>query len=365
MGSAAALECAQRGFSVIAFDRFSPPHSFGSHSGGTRIFRMGYAESPNYVPLVKDAFSRWLRWSDDFGVQLYRAAGLLTMDLRDSDAIQGILRSAELHNLEIDVLDNDEVRRAYPAFQPHESYIATLEHRAGWLDVDLTLQYAHRRAQRFGAQLEVEQPVISWEAKTSSVLIHTANAVYEAARLILAAGAWAGDVLRGLEIPLQVVRKTFAWFKPVDPELFAEGRIPIFGFPPNAFYGFPNIGEMGVKVAEHSGGENVVDAESARVACDSDKIPLQAAASQLLPRLGSNVTKVQVCLYTRTPDGHFVVDRHPDHPHVCYAAGFSGHGFKFSPTIGYVLADLSINGRTDLPVDFLRADRFPQFASAS
>jgi glycine/D-amino acid oxidase-like deaminating enzyme len=156
------------------------------------------------------------------------------------------------------------------------------------------------------------------------------------------------------------VRKTFVWFDPLMPAPFAEGAIPIFGFPTNGFYGFPNVRNQGVKVAEHWGGEEIARPEEVRPTGEDDYEPILETAARFLPGLAgrpsnaARITMSSTCLYSMTPDEHFILDVHPEQPNVVFAAGFSGHGFKFAPVIGQVMADLALDGDTPIPIGFLR-----------
>ena len=364
MGSAVALSLARRKASVIGFDRFKPPHSFGSHGGSTRVFRTAYPECPDYVPLAHHAGTLWERLEEEISTRLLTRCGLLTMDKVDSGPIKGIRYCAEHYELPVENLTAGEIRKRYPAFHPPDEYVGSLETSAGWLDVDTSVEQMHRLARHSGAELMTDSEVTAWQSDGRSAVVRTTAGEYTARKVIITGGAWAAKILRDLDLPLKVIRKTFAWFDPLIPDQFAEGAIPIFGFPPRMFYGFPNIGGHGVKVAEHLGGDEVVDPDMVPAACDRDKRPLVETAAKSLPGLAglppgdeSRIMRVSNCLYTMTPDENFVLDRHPEHENVFFAAGFSGHGFKFAPLIGEIMADLALAGQTAHAIDFLRLDR--------
>lgn len=361
MGSAVALSLARRKASAIGFDRFRPPHGFGSHGGATRVFRMAYPELPDYVPLAQCAGTLWERLEQETSARLLTRCGLLTMGTEDSGPIRGILYCGQHYELPVEQLTAGEIRKRFPAFHPPDDYVGCLETSAGWLDVDTSIEQMHRLARDSGAELVTDSEVTGWQSDGRSAVVRTRAGDYTARKLIITGGAWAGRILREFDLPLKVVRKTFAWFDPLIPNQFAEGAIPIFGFPPKSFYGFPNIGGQGVKVAEHLGGDEVVDPDAVPAAGDRDKQPLVESAATFLPGLAgpppgdqSRIMRVSNCLYTMTPDENFVLDRHPDHDNVFFAAGFSGHGFKFAPLIGEIMADLALDGQTAHPIDFLR-----------
>jgi sarcosine oxidase len=360
MGSAAALELARRKATVVGFDRLRPPHSVGSHGGGTRVFRAGYAESPAYVPLVQRARGMWESMSQEFGTKLLTPSGLLTMGLERSAAIAGIQHCVDLGLLEIERLSAREIQYRYPAFQVPDDFIGLLETAAGWLNVNAAILGMQKRATELGAELCVDESVTSWEDKAGEVVVRTSRREVRARRLVVTAGPWATQMLRDLRLPIRIVRKTFVWFNPLIPAEFAESAIPIFGFPPNSFYGFPNIRNEGVKVAEHLGGEAIARPEEAWPAGEDDYTSILETSARFLPGLAgqpSNAARIRAsstCLYSTTPDEHFILDVHPEQSSVVIAAGFSGHGFKFAPLIGEVMADLALEGQTQLPIGFLR-----------
>jgi glycine/D-amino acid oxidase-like deaminating enzyme len=190
--------------------------------------------------------------------------------------------------------------------------------------------------------------------------VTTDHAAYTARRLVLCGGAWTSQLLSELGLPLVVHRKTVFWFGPADDVYRYDRGCPVFGLETadGFFYGFPAIDGHGVKVGEHTGRQIAPDPHRLdREIHPEDERPVRRFLRRYLPRVGSDLQKTSVCMYTMTPDEHFIIDRHPDYPHVAYACGFSGHGFKFAPVVGSVLTDLIVDGRTLEPVEFLRASR--------
>jgi glycine/D-amino acid oxidase-like deaminating enzyme len=266
------------------------------------------------------------------------------------------------------MLSATEVFRRYPAFEIPENHAGLFDAQAGWIDVDASIASSHAYSKALGVECFFDQPVTRWEATATEVQVHLENDTVTAASLIVTAGAWAGDLLRDLRLPLAVKRKVIAWFDPLTPELFAAGRIPIFCFADNWSYGFPNVPGMGVKMAEHAGGSYLPHADSpVSLPGSADLDPIAAIAAKYMPKLAGSYDEARscllrstTCLYTMTPDENFIVDHHPEFRNVAFAAGFSGHGFKFAPVIAMALADLVSQGKTSLPISFLSLDRFSQ-----
>ena len=365
MGSFAAVELARRGLSVIGLDRFTPPHGRGSHSGNTRIYRVAYPEGSGYVPLTRHAGALWDQAAEQLGSKLLHRTGVLYMGPPEESFLREVADSASTHHLEVESLAAEEVHRRYPAFEIPENYAGLLDVRAGWLDVDASITSSLAFAQSLGVECLFDQLVKGWDANQQEVHVHLEKESITAARLIVTAGAWAGALLRDLQLPLAVKRKVVAWFDPLAPQLFAPDRVSVFAFPENFTYGFPNLPGLGVRLAEHIGGDYLPDADSpVSPPGPADLNPLAAIAARYMPGLAggydqarSRITHSAICLYTMTPDEDFIVDHHPKFKNVIFAAGFSGHGFKFAPLIAVALADLALLGKTELPIGFLSLNR--------
>jgi glycine/D-amino acid oxidase-like deaminating enzyme len=287
------------------------------------------------------------------------------MGLPGEPFLREVQESASTNQLQVEALSAAEVRYRYPAFEIPEEYGGLFDVHAGWLDVDASIASSHAHARRLGAQFFLEQRVRRWEATSGEVRVHLENDTVTASNLIITAGAWAGDLLRSLQLPLAVKRKVLAWFDPLNPELFGAGRVPVFSFSENFAYGFPHVPGQGVKMAQHIGGTFLSSADEPILPPGpADLDPIAAIAAQYMPRLAGDYSQARsrlrhaaTCLYTMTPDDDFIVDRHPEFPNVAFAAGFSGHGFKFAPVIAVALADLLQQGKTALPIDFLALNR--------
>ena len=217
-------------------------------------------------------------------------------------------------------------------------------------------------AVKLGAEVRAEEPVLGWEPAGDGVTVRTAKGTYHAARLIVTAGAWATRLLAGLGIGLTVMRQVLCWFGVGDPAAFRRDRFPIFiaELPEGHYYGFPVIDAAGgLKVARHYGAPELADPDQVdRTTNAGDEAPVRAFLQEHLPGVDGPLRRAEVCIYTLTPDRHFVIDTHPAHPAVVVCSACSGHGFKFTSVLGEVLADLAEAGRTDLPIEMFRVRRF-------
>jgi sarcosine oxidase len=342
MGSMAALELVRRGRKVIGFDRFHPPHVFGSSHGRTRIIREAYFEHPQYVPFVQRAYERWADLERESGRKLLVPTGGLMIGAPDGGLVAGARRSAVEHGLLHEELPAKEVRRRFPVFRLADHEVALYEPRAGVLFPEDAVDTALGLAGAGGASLRFDQPVTAWNAG-EAITVRTAGERYRVDRLVVAAGAWMAGELPRAALSLRVARQVLHWFGAAgDPAAVAPERMPIFIWewaPGEMFYGFPDFGE-GVKVAIHHQGEPADPDHVRRTVLPGEADRLRSVLATRLPAAAGPLLKSCVCLYTNTPDGDFIVDRHPDDARVVLASPCSGHGFKFAPALGEVLADL-------------------------
>lgn len=359
MGTAAAWALSTRGVSVLVIEQFGHIHTMGSHGGGTRIFRHAYAEGPEYVPLMFHADDLWCGLEQELGTDIVHRVGILEMDAPGYDHAKRARDAAKANGVEFEWLDAAEIRKRWPAFDPPDSWEGGFSPIAGFLDVEAGLSGLMAVARRGDVTLLTDEPVLSWESSSAGVQVSTAKGVYSAGKLIVTAGAWASDMLSDLGLPLEVVRKDNFWIDVDRPALFMPEAFPVFATASDIgeVYGFPIFRRPGIKMAEHRGGETTTPQTIDRVAKDVEAQSCVDLAAAVMHGASRRVLNGVICMYTRTPDDHFIVDRHPTAPNVVLAAGFSGHGFKFTPAIGEQLANLALDSDAQ-PFGLFRIDRF-------
>jgi sarcosine oxidase len=354
VGSGVFHHLAKRGASVLAIDRFGIAHDRGSSHGRTRIIRRAYFEHPDYVPLCERAFAGWASLEAETGRTLYEETGLLLAGPAEGEAIAGCRLAAERYGIGIENLAVDEARRRFPQFGLAEEHDVLLEPRAGFLHVEECVR-SHVETGVAAGGTFLTGRVREWTADAGGVTIRTDEATFRADQLVLCPGAY-----HVLPPGFRVLRKVQLWFPAGDGFDAARG-MPAFYFEQGdrAFYGLPRIDGRTLKVAEHTGGEVVGDPGALdRTLRPEDVAALVPFLASRLPGVDPTPSAHSVCMYTMSPDGHFVVGRSPEHERVCVALGLSGHGFKFTGVLGQALADLVTTGRTDVPIGFLSADRF-------
>jgi sarcosine oxidase len=365
MGSAAAHQLAARGVRVLGLDQFTPPHDKGSSHGKSRVIRQAYYEDPAYVPLLLRAYELWEQLERESGEKLLTITGGLMIGAPGSAVVTGSLRSAKEHGLAHELLDTAQIRKRFPPIQPDSNTVALYESKAGFVRPEQAVGAHLDCAARRGATLCFEEEVVSWEASAGHVKVKTTRGSWEAGQLVITAGPWLPGMAAGLNLPFAIERQVQFWFEPVGGiEPFLPDRFPIYiwetedGVCP---YGFPAIDgpDGGVKVAIHHGPiatactPQTID----RTVRDDEIQKMRACIAGKIPALDGRCLGAITCMYTNTPDGHFVIDRHPAHANAWVVSPCSGHGFKFCPVIGEIVADLVERGQTRHDIALFRLGR--------
>ena len=360
MGSAAAYHLAQRGACVLGLDAHPRGHALGSSHGKSRIIRQAYFEAPEYVPLLFRAYVLWRELEQESERSLLRITGGLNVGPPDGELVAGALASARRHGLPHEYLTAAEVNARFPGYRLPDSLAAVYEPQAGILAPEKCTAAHLDLAARRGAELHHNEPVRRWGVAGPDVRVETDQAVYTAARLVIAPGPWALEVLAELALPLEVQRVVNVHFEPATPELFTPERCPVYlwELPEGFYYGFPALPEQGIKFGRHDVSEPCTPQTIRRDVSPAEVEALQSVLNRYMPGAAAAVKWTLTCMYTNTPDRHFVIDRHPRHEQVTIACGCSGHAFKFASVIGEILAELALAGVTHHSIGFLTLRRF-------
>jgi sarcosine oxidase len=354
MGSAAAYHLARRGTRVLGLEKFTPAHDRGSSHGGSRIIRQSYFEDPAYVPLLLRAYELWEELAGLSGLEVYKMTGGLFIGPPECLTVAGSLRAAREWSLDHEVFDAPEIRRRFPTFTPGADDVAVYEAKAGFARPEMTVQAHIDLAAREGATLRFGEEVTGWSDGPRGVTVTTGSGTYTAGQLVICPGAWAPELLTDLGIPITIERQVLYWLDP------AGGIGPFEDHPiyidENAsgqqIYGFPAIDGPagGVKTAFFRKGQVCTPDTIDRTVRAREVDEMRDRVTQLLPALSGPAVHTATCMYSNTPDEHFVITRPHDYDNVTVACGFSGHGFKFVPVVGEVLADLATTGATAHPI---------------
>ncbi|MCZ2839978.1 N-methyl-L-tryptophan oxidase [Modestobacter sp. VKM Ac-2985] len=357
MGSAAAAQLAARGQRVLGLERFGPAHDQGSSHGGSRITRQAYFEDPAYVPLLLRAYELWDELCADSGSDVLVRTGGVFLGRPDSRTVAGSLRAAQEWGLAHELLDAAEVRSRFPMLSPAEDEVGLFEAAAGFARPEATVAAQLALAEKRGAELHFDEPALEWSATADGgVRVRTAAGEHTAGALVICPGAWAPQLLAELEIPFRVERQVMYWFQPEGGVAgWTPDRHPIYiheATDGTQVYGFPAIDgpDGGAKVAFFRRGSLCTPETIDREVHPAEVATIAEHLAGPLPTLPGRLLTAATCMYTTTPDEHFVIAPHPQHPQVTVACGFSGHGFKFVPVVGEILADLATTGATEHPI---------------
>ena len=357
MGAAATSALVRRGVRVLGLDRFHPPHDRGSSHGESRVIRAAYFEHPLYVPLVRAAYDRWRALESRSGKRLLVEAGVLLVGEPKSELMAGARASAEEHGVPYEPLDPEQLARRYPMIVAPEGAVGLLEPGGGFLYPEACIAAFLAEAEA-GAELHFDEPLLSWRLVGDSIEVTTARDRYSAGCLLLATGAWMPALLPG--VPLQVERQVLHWFTPPrDASSFTPGSLPVFLFAEAGgplWYGVPDLG-TGLKVGLHHHGAAITPETVDRAVHDEDVAAVRHLLKRRMPAADIQPHRSVVCMYTNTPDDHFVVDWHPQAPSVLLASPCSGHGFKFASILGELLADRLTGTPSALDLEPFRLDR--------
>ena len=358
MGSATVDALAAQGRSVVGIEAHGPGHALGSSHGPTRIIRRGIEEGRVYVPIVLDAFERWERLQADAGRPIIDLCGAIRIAPRGSALHEAFRSSADAWNLPYETLDPAAVADRFPGFSVPDGYDGCYEAAAGFVYASAAVAAFQHRAARRGATLRFDEPVVRWAAERGGVTVTTATGSVSAGSVVLTAGAWIARVVSELGLPLVPHRVVNVSFTPTVPDVFDAAHLPAFIVADEqaGIYGVPAVRGEGLKVG--SGGTPTDPDHVDRLVSEVEIAALRAAVDRFLPKASGPVASTLTCLYTVAPDGHFVIDRHPDHANVVIASPCSGHGFKFASAIGPLLADLATAAPVRFDIDDFRLDRF-------
>ena len=371
MGSAAAAELARRGLRVLGIERYGPAHDRGSSHGESRVIRQAYFESPAYVPLLLRAYELWHELEAATGSDLITETGGLMIGPEHSRTVAGSRLSAETWDLPHELLDASEMARRFPTLSPGRDDVGLYEQHAGFVRPEATVAAHIGLARARGAELHFDETVTGWEGGPGGVVVTTPLGSYRGARLVLSPGPWGPDLFDGLGIPLRVERLVQWWLRPkVAVEQFAPSRQPIYVWEDAAgvqVYGFPALGTSadGVKAAFFRRSTPAVADDLMRLVADEEVMPLLDFLAHRIPALGPGVCRAVACMYTTTPDEDFVLGYPRGEDNVVICSPCSGHGFKFVPVIGEVVADLVTSGSTRFDISPFDPMRFAGTSEAA
>lgn len=360
MGMAAGYYLSKLGIKALLLDSHNPPHEKGSHHGETRIIRHAYGEGSHYVPLVLRAQKLWEQLEQESDMKLFLQTGVLCAGAPESSFVKEAVESGRKYSLPIEHLSNEEIGYRWRGFSLPDGFRGCYEPNSGVLFSEQCIAAFRKLGLENGMTLLPYTRVEKIEMNSNGAVIHTDNETYFADFAIVSAGAWSGKILKdiGLNLPLRPVRKTVSWVE-CKQVLYDSQVFPAYTFDLlNAhYYGFPSINGSGIKVGRHDGGEPIDPDDNISPYGPTDEEDIRSFLNKFLPNANGPLLKGSTCIYTLTPDEDFILDRHPEYRHLFIAAGFSGHGFKFSSVVGEIISQVITKGKTQFDLSSFAINR--------
>ncbi|MFC7394062.1 N-methyl-L-tryptophan oxidase [Scopulibacillus cellulosilyticus] len=360
VGMASGYYLAKKGIDTLLIDAFDPPHGKGSHHGETRLMRHASGEGSYYVPLALRAQELWYQLEMEINKTLFIQTGTLMVGDNNASFISKTIKSANDYSLHLEKLDAYEINKRWPGFLVPEHFVGYFESSSGALLNEECIKAFRQLATKHKAVLLTNTKVNCIDFCNSGVIVKTADNTYYAEKVIICAGAWTGKILSSFGLPLRPMRKTFGWFE-TDDISYQYPMLPCFyfNFEGQKYYGFPNINGSGVKVGRNDS-EREIDPDLMNQdfgKYSNDEGDLRNFLERFLPGAAGKLKIGKSCMITKTPDKDFILDKHPEFPHVIIAGGFSGHGFKYSSVLGEILSQLIIEGHTSFDISHFAISR--------
>ena len=350
MGSAAVYHLARRGLKVLGLEKYAVPHEMGSSHGYSRMIRYTLQEHPSYVPLVRRSYELWHEMEETAGEELMVTTGSIRAGAHDSPFFLNAKEACDLHSTPYEILTASEVNKRFPGYRFPEEISSVYQADGGFLLPERCIVTHVQAAERAGAAVHSQETVLDWEIRGDGVQVRTV-------------GPWAANLVPELAAYAVPERQVMGWFQPERPELYTAEIFPVFGVftKEGRYYGFPSHAVPGFKIgrAHHLLQKVDPDAIDREVHPEDEEI-LRQAVNRYFPLAAGKLLDRKTCMYTNTPDEHFMIGTLPGQPQVAVAAGFSGHGFKFASVIGEIMADLAQNGATEHDINLFRLDRFKE-----
>lgn len=366
MGSAALYQLARQGANVLGIDQFRPPHTLGSSHGESRITRLAIGEGAAYVPFAQRSHAIWRELEAESGAQLLTLSGGLIICPTGGgaqfhgqpDFVEHTAAIARQFAIEHQVWDAATVRQRWPHLRITDREHAYYEPTGGLVAVERAIETQLRLAKQRGAAVHLEEEVLSYTATAAGVTVTTKAGVYQADKVIIAAGPWVRALLpKALSNQFRIYRQVIYWFEVDEPARFQSDRCPFLiwiGDTQEEYFSlFPYAqgGTVGAKVLTEEYRQTVTPTSVDRTVHAQE---VQRIYREFVQRRVAGVQarclKSAVCLYTNTPDENFIIDFHPESERVIVASPCSGHGFKHSAAIGETLAQLAVTGQSTLDI---------------
>jgi len=361
MGSASLFELSSRTQNVLGIEQFNIGHENGSSHGLSRVIRLAYHEGLEYVPLVLRAHDRWLELEKIYKEKLLNITGCLDIGLENSDIVTGSIKACDEFDIPHEIFRGTELSEKFPAYLLSEEYFGVFQKDGGFLLPESCIKMYVKESINNGADVKQNCKVLGWKSDDNIVNISTSDGDFQTKKLVITTGAWTGILENEISSILTPERQVVSWFKPDNPEHYNIDNFPVFNMkvPEGHYYGFPIHHYEGMKIGRFGHLKEQIDPDLInREINELDISTLRVPMEKYFKPTNPEPLFSQVCMFTNTPDAHFVLDYLPRHDNVFIACGFSGHGFKFASVIGEIISDLIVDGATEFDLGLFSLNRF-------
>jgi sarcosine oxidase len=345
LGSAAAYQLAGRGVSVVAFEQFELGHVRGASHDTSRIIRTSYG-APEYVRLAQAAYRDWAELESVTGETLVTiTGGLVFFPAGGPYSADDFRSSLDETGVPYELLTPAEVSARWPQFSLPDGVQAIYTADSGIVHASRSVAALQMQARARGAVIRARTPVERLVPDADGVVIHTTHGEVRAGKVIVAADAWTNQLLAplGAEIPLITMQEQVSYFKPEDGAAFDRERFPVWIWEDEyCYYGFPTYGEPSIKAARDVSNNIMTPQQRTFVPSPELLDQLTSFMGSTIPGSGQ-VLRTVTCQYALTPDRRFIISPLEQYPNIIVGLG-AGHAFKFTPTIGRILAELAVDG---------------------
>jgi monomeric sarcosine oxidase len=356
MGSASAFYLAKEGKKVLLLEQFELLHNKGSSHGESRIIRRAYPEK-HFADLMPYAYDLWHDIEKETGNEIIQKTGGLDFGSRKAPELNSVESACQSAGINFEKMDANDLRNRFPVLNILDDYIGIYQPDAGIINATKAVSILQDLSKKLGAKLVSNSKVINIEHGNSGITVKSNMVSYFGSKLIISAGAWVNSILKLLDnttqLNVDIWKLTIAYWKVLNKENYTPPYFPIFiNWGKDHYYGFP-ISERSeyIKIGPHFEVETITDIENKTT--DPNPIvtkQLEEYVKNRFNEIEPIAVDSQSCLYTMTDDENFVIDFHPRYSNVIIAAGFSGHGFKFTPLIGKMISQLAVKGTTEFNI---------------
>jgi len=361
MGSMAMWQLAKRGVKVIGFEQFGIGHDRSGVGGESRIFRTAYKEGSEYVPILKESYKYWRNLESDSGNDLLTLSGALMIGNPESDFMKNVMTGIEEHQLDHEVFNANQAKKKYPQHKLLPDEIMVLDKMGGFLRPEYAVVSAVNSAKELGAQVHRHSKIESIETNNAGVIIHTKSGEeYSVGKVIIATGAWTGKLMPNLKKETSINRIKMTWFPPKNRMDFNQEKFPVFIRKTDdvELYGVPSLDGTTVKVSFTYKHDYVKDPDFLNRSVDLEHLPnINYYIEKFFPGLYPDPVRISAYMDLYTPDKHPILGEVSELKNTIIVSGFSGHGFKMSPIIGKMAADIALDGKTNFPINRFSPNR--------